>query len=46
VNCRSFNDENRFTDIDAGPIQQKTIVEFDAQSGRVINQWADSLYVS
>ena len=46
LNCRSFLADNRFAHIDDGPIQQKTIVELHPQTGEVINQWADKLYVS
>jgi len=46
MNCRSFHSDNSFAHTDDGPIQQKTIVEFDAETGRVISQWGDNLYVS
>ena len=42
----SFHGDNRFAHVDDGPIQQKTLVEFDPQTGRVISQWGDNLYVS
>jgi len=44
--CRSFLHDNRFAFIDDGPIQQKTLVEFDPQTGEVITQWGENLYVS
>ena len=45
MTCRSFHSDNSFAHADDGPILQKTVVEFDAETGRVINQWGDNLYV-
>jgi len=45
VNCSSFHADNQFAHIDDGPIPQKTLVEFDPQTGRVISQWGENLYV-
>jgi len=46
VSYRSFDSDNRFAHINDGPIKQNTIIELDPQSGHLVNQWGDNLYVS
>jgi peptidylamidoglycolate lyase len=42
----SFGNDNKFRQVTDGPIHEKTLVEFDPVSGRVIKQWgADIFYM-
>jgi len=43
--CSSFDRDNRFARVGDGAIRQDTIVAFDPQSGYVIRQFGNHMYV-